>query len=193
MPPKLPWVVRYGATAVVGIVLGVGLAWLLDPPPAPSTVRTLLLDFPTSPGLGGLAAVVAAFVAYTAARKSREATERAGNLAQWWENARWATDMLLTSSIADKAELATGARKWKLSGVFSRPSWAKGRAADRSGWQELSDPDAEAAIIVLKHLGATAPNTELNAFIMQVMGQVLGVADGEPATDLPGVDPEPER
>ncbi|PWH07130.1 hypothetical protein DEO23_00220 [Brachybacterium endophyticum] len=108
--------------------------------------------------------------------------------------------MLLTASTTDRAESTSEAREERRYGFFSRPSQTKSQTEDRaearSGWPELSDPDAEAAIIVLKHLGDTAPSPELNGFILQVMGQVLGVAEDagdEPAAASPGIEPEAER
>lgn len=60
-----------------------------------------------SPGFGGLAAVVAAVIAYRAARKAadtqrvnaaadRAQRERAERKNQWWARAQWALDLTLS-------------------------------------------------------------------------------------------------
>lgn len=57
-----------------------------------------LAKFATSPGFGGLAAVIAALVAYRAARRTADAARSSATSQQWWETARWAADKLLMSS-----------------------------------------------------------------------------------------------
>lgn len=48
-----------------------------------------------SPGFGGAAAVVAASVAFYGTRLNRRSAERRAREGRWWDQARWATDLLL--------------------------------------------------------------------------------------------------
>ncbi|RFA15580.1 hypothetical protein B7R22_06410 [Subtercola boreus] len=47
-----------------------------------------------SPGFAGSAAVVAAVIAFTTARKDRRQKERAERKAQWWSRAEWALNQV---------------------------------------------------------------------------------------------------
>lgn len=48
-----------------------------------------------SPGFGGAAAVLAASLAFLGTRLNRRSEERRAREARWWEQARWASDLLL--------------------------------------------------------------------------------------------------
>ncbi|KQY61435.1 hypothetical protein [Nocardioides sp. Root140] len=50
----------------------------------------------TSPGFGGLAAVVAASIAYAGVKRSVRSQRDANRKQQWWERARWALDLTLS-------------------------------------------------------------------------------------------------
>lgn len=50
----------------------------------------------TSPGFRGLAAVIAATIAYAGVRRSIRAQRDATRKEQWWERARWALDLTLS-------------------------------------------------------------------------------------------------
>jgi len=84
------------------------VAW---PPAGRTYAHRVLLDWlgawAQSPGFGGLAAVVAAVIAYRAARKAADAQranaeddrrqrERAERKSQWWARAQWALDLTLS-------------------------------------------------------------------------------------------------
>ncbi|MGE9808464.1 hypothetical protein [Janibacter sp. G1551] len=51
-------------------------------------------QFVRSPGFGGTAAVCAALIAFWAASRSRRAEDRRAREARWWEQARWATELV---------------------------------------------------------------------------------------------------
>lgn len=129
-----------------------------------------LYDFSTSAGLGGIAALVAALVAYrgvtgsaaiarNTALETTEVQRTTAEITQWWDNARWAADKLLT---VDDAE-----------GEGQDLSDEDQRVA------QLSDSDASAAIAVLQHLGEYAPNDMTAAFVQEVLGRVLGLDNQE--------------
>lgn len=48
-----------------------------------------------SPGFGGAAAVLAASLAYGASRSNRRSENARAREERWWEQARWAADLLL--------------------------------------------------------------------------------------------------
>lgn len=48
-----------------------------------------------SPGFGGAAAVLAASLAFWAAQAGRRSTDQRAREERWWEQARWAADLLL--------------------------------------------------------------------------------------------------
>lgn len=50
------------------------------------------MEFFLSPGFGGLAAVVAAAIAYAAARWRGRVDKLLGDNSAWWDRARWALD-----------------------------------------------------------------------------------------------------
>ncbi|WP_375000148.1 hypothetical protein [Aeromicrobium sp. CTD01-1L150] len=52
-------------------------------------------EFVMSPGFGGLAAVVAATIAYVGVHKTVKSRRAADRKAQWWDRARWALDLTL--------------------------------------------------------------------------------------------------
>ncbi|MCT1998241.1 hypothetical protein M3C58_08550 [Brachybacterium muris] len=152
------------ASLLVGFAAGVVLAWLLDLPQSPGAVSSFLHDFALSPGVGGAAAVVAATIAFIAASQSRRESKRAATVAQWWENARWATNMLLGSPRAPEPD------GWWKNLRSRRPP----QPAQPYGWDELTDSDAQAALTALSHLAETAPDEEHAAFVMAVLEAVLG-------------------
>lgn len=47
----------------------------------------------SSPGFGGLAAVVAATIAYRGVRRTVQQQQEAARKQQWWDRARWALDL----------------------------------------------------------------------------------------------------
>ena len=51
--------------------------------------------FLRSPGFGGLAAVVAAAIAFLGVVRSNATKRKADRKQQWWDRARWALDLLL--------------------------------------------------------------------------------------------------
>ncbi|GAA1903881.1 hypothetical protein GCM10009737_00710 [Nocardioides lentus] len=51
------------------------------------------MEFFLSPGFGGAAAVVAALIAYAAARSRARIDRRLGERSQWWARAEWALDL----------------------------------------------------------------------------------------------------
>lgn len=56
-----------------------------------------LSEFVKSPGPAALAAVLAACIAYAAARHTAVRAARDSEIQRWWENARWATDRLMAT------------------------------------------------------------------------------------------------
>lgn len=112
-----------------------------------------LYTFSTSAGFGGIAAVVAALIAYRGVRRSAAVARQNARSAQWWENARGAADRLLS---ADNIT----------------PGEDDNRAL-------LTDRDARAAITTLHHLGENAPSDIEAAFVQEVLGVVLEVDSGE--------------
>ena len=52
-------------------------------------------DWVMSPGFGGLAAVVAAVVAFLGVGRTVKAQREADRKQQWWDRARWALDLTL--------------------------------------------------------------------------------------------------
>jgi hypothetical protein len=59
-----------------------------------------LREWLLSPGFGGAAAVLAAAIAFVAARRQAEVNRIAGRKEQWWKRAEWALDLTLS----DKSE-----------------------------------------------------------------------------------------
>ena len=59
-----------------------------------------LRDWLLSPGFGGAAAVLAAVIAFLAARRQAEVNRVAGRKEQWWKRAEWALNLTLS----DKSE-----------------------------------------------------------------------------------------
>lgn len=53
--------------------------------------------FLRSPGFGGTAAVVAALIAFWAAARSRRAENERARETRWWEQARWAVELIRTT------------------------------------------------------------------------------------------------
>lgn len=51
-------------------------------------------QFVRSPGFGGTAAVCAALIAFWASSRSRRAEDARAREARWWEQARWATELI---------------------------------------------------------------------------------------------------
>lgn len=51
-------------------------------------------QFVRSPGFGGAAAVCAALIAFWAAHRSRRAEDERAREARWWEQARWASELM---------------------------------------------------------------------------------------------------
>ena len=76
--------------AALARYLGTALAATLD------WLREWLL----SPGFGGAAAVLAAVIAFFAARRQAEVNRIAGRKEQWWKRAEWALNLTLS----DKSE-----------------------------------------------------------------------------------------
>ncbi|TPW77579.1 hypothetical protein [Schumannella soli] len=106
----------------VAAVRGARLRWLLAPHPlgwtavvvgafdlvivgifAPSAYEWLgswLLPWLTSPGFGGFAAVVAATIAFAAARHQAASQRQAERKEQWWKRAEWALNLTLSDESA---------------------------------------------------------------------------------------------
>ncbi|WP_206445770.1 hypothetical protein [Agrococcus sp. KRD186] len=91
-------------TALAALLAGLVLGLLVPPIVDDAAFRR---DFFTSSGFAGLAAVVAAIVAYAATRQSvrsssaharadRELAERRDRKAQWWARAEWALNQITT-------------------------------------------------------------------------------------------------
>lgn len=59
-----------------------------------------------TPGLAGLAAVIAAVIAYRAAGRGARATEAQATEDRWWEQAKWAAEKLVGSDPAVGVGLA---------------------------------------------------------------------------------------
>jgi hypothetical protein len=59
-----------------------------------------LREWLLSPGFGGAAAVLAAVIAFLAARRQAEVNRVAGRKEQWWKRAEWALNLTLS----DKSE-----------------------------------------------------------------------------------------
>lgn len=159
------WIIGYLVTIILVALLG-ALAHAYWPIEL-GTVREWLYSFSTSAGLGGVAALGAASIAYRGVTRSAQTAQdtalataevqrATAEAAQWWENARWASDRLLSVSTEDEdlgGEDATVAI--------------------------LSDRDALAAIAALQHLGENAPNDTTAAFIQEVLGTALGLDTAE--------------
>lgn len=60
-------------------------------------------DFVQSPGFGGLAAVVAATVAYWSSRRGDAERQRTAERDRWWDQAKWALDRLDNPGTQDGA------------------------------------------------------------------------------------------
>lgn len=56
-----------------------------------------------SPGFGGVAAVVAAAIAYAGVRRSVQAQREASRKQQWWDRAHWALDLTLSDDSTGRA------------------------------------------------------------------------------------------
>ena len=127
-----------------------------------------LYFFSTSAGLGGVAALGAASIAYIGVMRSAQTARVTSLTAQWWENARWASDRLL--SVADED---------------------RNQEAEDISEALLSDRDAYTAIATLHHLGESAPDDTTAAFIQRVLGMVLGLdSEDDPDADLDDQDEE---
>ena len=63
-------------------------------------------EFVTSSGFGGVAAVVAATIAYLAAGRSSSRARRTAVEQQWWQNVRWLVDKA-EGSLTDESFLVT--------------------------------------------------------------------------------------
>lgn len=79
-------------------------------------------DFATSAGLGGIAAVAAATIAFLGVRHSSQTSRQSSELGQWWETARWATDHLLIAEIPERDTTAAVITLRHL--VFTAPTQA---------------------------------------------------------------------
>lgn len=159
------WIIGYLITLLFAALLGAlaHACWPIEL----GAVREWLYSFSMSAGLGGVAALGAASIAYRGVTRSAqtardtalataEVQRATAEAAQWWENARWASDRLLSVSTEDEdleGEDATVAI--------------------------LSDRDALAAIAALQHLGENAPSDTTAAFIQEVLGTALGLDTAE--------------
>lgn len=56
-------------------------------------------EFALSPGFGGLAAVIAASIAYAGVRRTTRHQREAARKQQWWERAHWALDLTLQDDL----------------------------------------------------------------------------------------------
>ncbi|QCU77152.1 hypothetical protein E7744_02155 [Citricoccus sp. SGAir0253] len=142
--------------------------------------------FSTSAGLGGVAALFAAVIAYrgvtrsaeTARRTALESAETARNTsleAQWWENARWAADRLLSASdVTADTDAPVGD--------------ARILDGDEATMDLLVDHDAYAAIIMLEYLGENAPSEKASSFALDALGAVLGLPSGGDTEDSQAED-----
>ncbi|MEW1981197.1 hypothetical protein AB0333_09755 [Citricoccus sp. NPDC079358] len=163
----LLWVVMaFAAGCVIGMMAH--SAW-------PIPLHALLAwgyAFSTSAGLGGVAALVAAMIAYrgvtrsadTARQTALEASNMARNTAleaQWWENARWAVDRLLSGSGVSE-DAGKESVELDVDVIDANTSL-------------LVDEDAYAAIIMLDYLGENAPSEKARSFALDALGTVLGV------------------
>lgn len=159
---------------LLGGTIGIFLGSFLFAPASAQQLQLYFGHFLTSPGVGGIGAVTAACIAYIAATKTlrvnrdKMAAERKERtVAQWWDNARWATDMLLS---------------------VRRPG---PHTVDRPpGWDLLTDPDAKSAITALSYLSRSAPTTELNVFVTEVMAAALEVSGSEKSDKSTPAPPE---
>ncbi|WMY78493.1 hypothetical protein [Citricoccus sp. I39-566] len=159
-------VVAFAAGGVIGMM--VHSAW-------PIPLHAFLAwgyGFSTSAGLGGVAALVAAVIAYRGVSRSADTSRRtaleASNMArdtaleaQWWENARWAVDRLLSGS--------------EVSEDAGNDSFELDVDVIDANTRLLVDEDAYAAIIMLDYLGENAPSEKARSFALDALGTVLGV------------------
>lgn len=162
------WIVL---AAVAGIVVGSVGTWLLWLTPWPNATL-YWREFSTSAGLGGVAALLAALIAYRASirnadmglkesEKAREDERKAAIESQWWENYRWAMGALFTT----REEYLTAEDEAALEDLVPD-------GADRT---ILVDPDTAGAIALLEHLGEAAPRIELKRLIQhEIFGAILG-------------------
>lgn len=169
--PRTSSITWFPIALLVGMLFGAlgHAAWPIEL----GAVQEWLYSFSTSAGLGGVAALVAASIAYRGVIRSAqtardtslatsEVQRSTAELAQWWENARWASDRLLSVS-----------------------SEEAGLDSDDATVAILSDRDALAAIEALHHLGENAPSDSTAAFIQKVLGTALGLdTTGDDGSDL---------
>ncbi len=80
--------------------------------------------FALSPGLGGLAAVLAASIAYAGLRRAVHQQREAARKQQWWDRARWALDLTLAD---DSARREVG---FEMLDALATSEWAAEHEAD---------------------------------------------------------------
>ncbi|MFC7403280.1 hypothetical protein [Citricoccus sp. GCM10030269] len=176
-----PWVLP---TWIAGAFLIGVAAGLLTHSAWPISLHALTswgYAFSTSAGLGGMAALGAAAIAYRGVTRSADTSRETSLEAQWWENARWSVDRLL--SVSDLAvEVDNASTEDEVND-------------DDSNVNLLRDQDAYAAIIMLEYLGENAPSEKARLFALDALGVVLGVPsgvdneEGESAVDIADTQP----
>lgn len=156
-----PHVVSRGSLiglVVFCLLVGAGVALLLHSiwPISLTSISKWVYAFSTSAGLGGIAALIAAGIAYRGVVRSASVSRKTAFESQWWTNARWAADRLLSASSVQGDE-----------------AYAVELEEDYDDL--LTDQDAYAAIVMLSYLGENAPSDEAGDFAVEVLGAVLGV------------------
>lgn len=110
-----------------------------------------------SPGFGGAAAVLAASLAFIAATRNRRSEERRAREARWWEQARWASDLLMKgddeqamgiAALAQLVEEAPDVEAARFAGVALRPVLFEGGQVgvideSEEDWAEWNQQETE--------------------------------------------------
>lgn len=119
---------RLMRVGIIAICLGVGFLvgrtslWNVWPWSWPN--EQFWWEFLTSAGFGGLMAVVAATIAYVAARQAAKAQGSADRTAQWWARARWSLDLTLNE---DPSLRKVG---YEMLDALGKAEWAKVHEAE---------------------------------------------------------------
>lgn len=100
----------------IGVLLGRGwsIAEALD-----VDLYRWLSDWSRSAGFGGVAAIIAATIAYFAARQNARRQERADRKNQWWARAQWALDLTLRTDDAHAQEVG-----FDMLSALAKSEWA---------------------------------------------------------------------
>ena len=104
-----------------------------------------LREWLLSPGFGGAAAVLAAVIAFLAARRQAEVNRIAGRKEQWWKRAEWALNLTLSDKsenrivgldTLDALSRSEWAAEHEGDVIAAATEWALGEPVDDDGHSE---------------------------------------------------------